>query len=373
MKKVAQGIELTLLSNSSSESLAHAHCSTIVTFPDSEILAGWYWATEEANINEEIFFSRKKLGKTWSKPEPWGLKSPIMFDGNPVLWIAPDTGLLHIFYNAGWGWSFVFAKHKVSEDKGVTWVPQPNVYPFISRGLKNPPIMLSNGDYLLPAYVEFKYLRGVFFLSKNRGKKWKQSNFVDLKPSIIPDGYESKKGRQVEQPTVIQRQDGSLLALFRNDGRPMKWMLKSESFDGGKTWSPASNYILPNPAGGFHMIKAKSGNIIIIYNHAPSAIDNDMKWRNPLSVALSEDDGETWAYRRNLIEWHPGDEGDNSKETFEYPTITQAADGTFHATWSLSHEVERNGEKNKVMDIQYTYFTEDWIKQKSYFDQSWEL
>ncbi len=351
--------------------LIHAHCSSIVAFPDGELVAAWYWAVNEANINEEIFITRKKPGQPWEKPAGWGLKSRIMFDGNPVLWVAPDTGILHVFYNAGWGWSLVFAKHKTSTDRGRTWKSERNVYPFVSRGLKNPPILASGGYYVLPAYVEFKFLRGVFFISRDKGKTWKQSKFVDLEPGIIPAGYEQKKGRQVEQPTVIERSDGSLLAMFRNDGQPMRKMLASESFDGGLTWTPAVHGTLPNPAGGFHMMTLASGNVAIVYNHAPSP-GNDKKWRNPLSIALSEDDGKTWSYRRNIVEWHPDTDGDERSETFQYPTMTQGPGGRLHVTWSLSHVVPLDGVDQRVTDIQYTSFTEAWVKERPFFEGAWE-
>jgi len=109
--KIADGIKIDDLTEVVPNKLHHAHCSTIVAYPDGELVAGWYWAIHEANINEEIFISRRLPGSDdWSKPKPWGLKSRFMFDGNPALWIAPDTGLLHIFYNA---LSFTFLYHNM--------------------------------------------------------------------------------------------------------------------------------------------------------------------------------------------------------------------------------------------------------------------
>lgn len=374
MLKIANEINIKTLTEPVPDSLHHAHCSGIVAFDDGELLATWYHAITEANHNQQIYLSRKKANsEEWTKPVTMPDQSKTRFDGNPVLWIAPDTKKLWMFYNVGYGWSVCWAKCRTSDDRGETWTKPRNVYPFISRGVKNPPILTSKGWYVLPAYVEFKYLRGVFFISKNQGKSWKQSEKVDLHPDLIYEGYEDRKGRQVEQPTVIERKDGSLLALCRNDGRPIRKALKTESFDGGFHWTPAVESNLPNPAGGFHMMRLSSGDIATIYNHAP-APDNDRKWRNPLSIAISEDDCVSWKYRRNIVEWHPDDENDDgNRRTFEYPTLTQGADGTIHITWSYSHPENIDGKDYRFTDIQYTSVTEKWVKQKQYFENSWEL
>lgn len=376
MLKIANGLEIEQLTQPIPELLHHAHCSGIVAFDDGTLLATWYHAITEANHNQEIFLSWKRPGvKEWTDPIPMKEKSNTRFDGNPVLWIAPDTKRLWMFYNVGFGWSVCWAKARFSDDQGKTWSKSKNIFPFISRGVKNPPILTSKGWYVLPAYVEFKFLRGVFFVSKDQGRTWKQSNKIDLKDDLIAEGYEEKKGRQCEQPTVMERSDGTLFTLMRNDGQPMRKMLYSESKDGGLTWSKAENYILPNPAGGFHMIKLESGNIAIIYNHAPSP-HNDRKWRNPLSIALSLDEGKTWKYRRNLLEWHPNspdDEKNGNQNTFEYPTLTQGPDKRIHVTWSLSHKEIIENKEYRFTDIQYTSLTEDWIKQKEYFEEAWEL
>ncbi len=370
--KIAPGIEIQPLTQHVPGKLHHAHCSGIVAFPDGELLVVFYWAIKEAQHEQKIFATRKRSGEAaWSKPEAI-LADRMGMVGNPSIWIAPDTGRLWLFFTRSiGGWSFCQPRFVHSDDKGNTWSKQRNLYWFVSRGIKNPPIVTKNGRYVLPAYVEFKYLRGVFFISADKGKSWKQSAFVDLRPDLIPAGYEAKKGRQVEQPTVIERRDGKLLALFRNDGKPMHKMLESTSADGGLTWTPAVNGILPNPAGGFHMLRLVSGNVAIAYNHAPSP-GNDRKWRNPLSVALSEDDGATWSYRKNLLEWHPDVGGNTEQETFEYPTMTQGPDGRLHVTFSRSHVVSLDGVAQRVTDIQYTSFTEAWVKGRPFFEDAWE-
>ncbi|MHA1791612.1 MAG: exo-alpha-sialidase [Promethearchaeota archaeon] len=426
MLKIGNNLQVEQISKSILGKLHHAHCSSIVHIHDGgnaevndagnssgsgagELVVVYYHAITEANREQRIYLSRKNLsldnsalindinakeddervndndiidkrlvldpGRAgWSSSIALPDASRYRFDGNPVLWVAPDTGRLWLFYNVGFGWSFCWIKYRYSDDGGYNWSRPRLLYPFISRGVKNPPIMLRSGRYVLPAYVEFKYLRGVFFYSDNKGRSWRQSNKVDLRDDLIPAGYEDKKGRMVEQPTLVEREDGSLLALFRNDGRPMHKMLYSESFDGGASWSKAGEYILPNPAGGFFMRRLKSGNVGIIYNHSP-APDNDWKWRNPLSFAISDDDGRSWKWRRNLLEWH-SDTGkgheDPRYETFEYPTFTIDPSGEIHATWSHSHLLDLDGHHQRVTNIRYTHFSEAWVMEREYWPESFE-
>jgi hypothetical protein len=121
------------------------------------------------------------------------------------------------------------------------------------------------------------------------------------------------------------------------------------------------------------MMRLQSGNIGIVYNHAPAEPLNSFE-RNPVSLAISENDGVSWQYRRNLCEFHL-ENPQNPKEpknSFGYPTLTQGVDGKIHITWSFSHHEIINGKEYNLTDIQYTSCSEDWIKKKSYFPEAFE-
>lgn len=369
MIKIGEGLEVETLNTPKLGELHHAHCSGIVAFPDGELLAVFYWGITEAHHDQKIFAVRKEPdSNSWTDPEVIA-DDPFRMVGNPAIWIAPDTNKLFLFFVRSWGgWAVCNPRYQTSGDRGKTWSKSKSIYWFISRGIKNPPIRTSRGWYVLPAYVEFRDYFSVFYISKDQGRTWKDSGArVKIPDDEVPDRVDRDWGRLVLQPTVIEREDKSLLALMRAK-RPLGQMYKTESYDGGQTWTDAEPYILPNPGGGFHWMRLQSGNLCIIYNHAPVLPDHGFE-RNPLSVALSEDDGKTWSYRRNIMEAH---DEDIHRRIGGYPTMVQGEDGIIHATWSFADNVESNDQQVNVTNIKYTKFTEDWIKEREFFNEVWE-
>ncbi len=380
MLKIAKGIEIVDISSPIIGKLQHAHCSSVVSFKNGTIFVAYFHAVNEAHHTQCIFGRKLVQGETnWS--EPFLItehKKLFRFEGNPVLWIAPDTKKLFLFYVTSWGgWSTCILRYKTSTDQGKTWSNPKKVHRHISRLSKNPPIMLENGNYLLPATIEFRECTPLFYLSDDQGKTWRDVGARIVVPEKYwpPNKAESSKfpERMLDQPTVIQRKDGTIYCLMRAY-RPLGKMYETLSHDGGKTWSKPKPALLPNPDGGFHMIKLQSGNIFIIYNHSSEG-------RNPLSVALSEDGGRTWKYRRNLCEYHPPEnnpqEGNdalgNQKENFQYPTCYQANDGVIHISWSHGYSLELNNRPKRITDIQYTSITEDWVREELFSEETWLL
>ena len=66
--------------------------------------------------------------------------------------------------------------------------------------------------------------------------------------------------------------------------------------------------------------------------------------RNPLTLAMSKDEGETWPYVRHLVT------GDGQ---FHYPAIIQSRDGLLHLTFT-----------NNRRTIDHIVLTPEWITGK---------
>lgn len=156
------------------------------------------------------------------------------------------------------------------------------------------------------------------------------------------------------QPSIVQRSDGSLYTLMRDNGPPPQRLMQSESRDRGETWSPVTDSEIPNPGSGAEVIRLRNGHWAFIGNDTEDG-------RHQLAVWISDDEGRTWKWRRNLESDSPGPEAGS----YSYPSLIQARDGTLHATYSHHHH-RRTLPKDVDGDpagksIKHVRFNEAWV------------
>jgi predicted neuraminidase len=163
--------------------------------------------------------------------------------------------------------------------------------------------------------------------------------------------------------SIIEISAGKCIAFFRS--RAADKIYKSISTDYGRSWTIPVAICLPNNNASIHSAKFQNGNIAIIYNNYGGGSDpNATLWpglRYSISVAISEDEGETFPWIRD-IEMGSGFRGEKNfdlNKPYEYPFVLQSADGNIHIVYSYSNNSGRR------RCIKYTQVTEDWIKSGS--------
>ena len=110
-------------------------------------------------------------------------------------------------------------------------------------------------------------------------------------------------GRGAMEPTVVERLDGSFLALLRSD---QGVLYQTTSQDRGESWTDGIPTQLSSVQSEACLRRLPDGNeVLLIWNHAtPYAISEGggvtHHPRNPLTAAISEDDGETWIKYRDI-------------------------------------------------------------------------
>ena len=163
----------------------------------------------------------------------------------------------------------------------------------------------------------------ILHVSHDHGKSW--------------DEQEYKDSGHLVQPSVIRpKPDVKYLMTYFRD-RKAEWIYQTTSTDEGEKWTSPSKTKLPNNNSGIQATVLDSGNIAVVYN--PTNHD-----RYPLRISLSEDEGKTWKYSRDL-------ETGNSGNEFSYPTLLQSPDGFIHVSYTYNRDT-----------IKYAKFKEDWVK-----------
>ena len=249
------------------------HASTIVLCGEIK-LAAWFGGEKESTSDVRIWYSRQENG-IWSYPEA----IPAVCDlphWNPVLFeTAP--GEITLFYKIGVSvpeWKTYFT---VTRDGGHTWTaPIPLVEGDEGDGrgpVKNKPLRHSSGILLAPASTE----RGAWraFIDRFDGEKWEKS------PIPVPnDGSRLN----MIQPTLWEDNSGNVHALMRSQNG---FIYRSDSEDGGKTFSPAYPTEMLNNNSGIDCVKTENGRVALLCNPVG-------RGRTPLSLLISRDGGNSF-------------------------------------------------------------------------------
>jgi len=157
--------------------------------------------------------------------------------------------------------------------------------------------------------------------SRDDGQSWHPLSDFPIPPHEQMLSY--------DEPHLIERDDGMLIALFR-DFNGDHFMRQSESVDGGATWAPPRS----TPICGFppHLLRLNDRRIIVSYAK---------RWP-PYGIyaCASSDGGATWDldHEIRLSEAFDGDLG--------YPASVQLADGSI---WTVYYQVDQLREKPSIM------------------------
>lgn len=302
------------------------HCSSITEAGNGDLLVSWYGGSYESSDDQVIFLSRCAKGtQQWSKPRVL-IRSPGKPPGNAVLF-TDDRKRVWLVWGRmegeqpmirGTGWDACRLFFRTSDDNGTTWTEdKPFFHDTLGWLPRNLTIRLKDGTLVLPLSDE-RNGGGVdlsFFLAtRDNGATWTRSGTM----------------RGGEQPTFIERNDGSLLAYLRV--RPK--IVAAESQDKGGSWTTPAPTQWNNPDSGISMRKLANGHVLLVFNNQSNA-------RSPLHIARSTDDARTWSEPLKL-ETDPGE--------YSYPSIMQTSDGLIHLIYTY-----------RRYSIKHIEFNEDWL------------
>src|SRR5579863_2318474 len=216
----------------------YKHPVSITELANGDLYLVYYGGSGEYGDDTWVRGSRLVKGTTkWTKPVVMA-DAPFRSEGNGVVWQAPD-GLVWLFYVNRYGptWSNSRIKFKISRDGARTWSDSDMLSFEEGTMVRAHPIALNNGDYLLPAYRETGHdpefvgpdTASYFYRKKKGSNEWVATKLIHSRLGNL-------------QPSVVQITDDYLVAYSRRGGgygpRDKGHLVRSESHDGGFTWSP---------------------------------------------------------------------------------------------------------------------------------------
>ena len=147
----------------------YKHPASIEELANGDLYIAYYGGDGEyADVTAVYGMRKEKDRNVWSQPEVIA-DTPFHSDGNAVVWQAPD-GLVWLFYVVRFGdtWSTSRIKAKLSRDGARTWSDSFMVALEEGMMVRGQPIVLNNGDYLLPIYHETGHNTEVKKMERNQ-------------------------------------------------------------------------------------------------------------------------------------------------------------------------------------------------------------
>ncbi|KAK3267705.1 hypothetical protein CYMTET_23754 [Cymbomonas tetramitiformis] len=368
-----------------------AHGATLVSLPGGDLMCAWF--SGEEGMGGVLIAAAKLRRSEWRWDPPavvsYNKRSSMQ---NPVLFFDNFTDSLNLLHTVqgryrGQSHSYIVITH--SHDGGESWS---DIRPVIKRAgafLKHSPILAANGkQWLLAMYFtpgsspkqrpegapqftnvgnprsHISAMRrspdgGHTWLANHqvqmtfRGEFLVQPCILRLPASMFPERFQYLKedaAQLAQLPGAAIGKPSILLAMFRS--RKMDWIYQSYSLNDGRKWTKAQKSPLPNNNGAFQVIALRSRVLVVAFNNVQR-----VSRRYPLSVALSEDGGDTWPYVRDLESEpyggtaRPLRRSSEHPNEFSYPSMVQGPDGVIHIVYTWKREL-----------IKHVAVSEAWIR-----------
>ena len=353
----------------------HNHAPGIAECPNGDLLVSWYRGSGERTADDvAVFGARRRRGSTtWS--EPFLLTDrPGFPDCNTCLMVDP-RGRLWLFWPTilANSWESCLTNFKRSSRYNDAGPPQwdreglillkpadfrdeamrlldelmakraqplpqraqaeidearqrlgNKLYQRLGWQPRCKPTLLPSGRIVLPLYTD-TFSIAIMAISDDDGETW-----VASQPLL---------GFGNIQPSVLRRNDGTLVAYMRENG-PLERIRVAESKDDGLTWGPVGVSELLNPGSGLDGVRLATGHWLLVYN-------DTTRQRNRLAVTVSEDEGRTWRWTRHLEAHETG--------SYHYPAVIQGKDGTIHVVYSYFVTVGKS--------MKHAAFNESWVRE----------
>jgi len=341
------------------------HASFLHLAEDGALICAWFGGTLEGKSDISIFASVLAPGSdTWGEPQRLSF-DPAHSEQNPVLFAAPEGGLLlfHTSQPSGNQDECRIRMAEVNRDAGdaTKLTVSDGRYLDLPRGcfVRAPLTVRDDGAWLLPIFRCIQrpgqkwngsHDRAALGISEDHGKTWRL------------DDLEQSTGCVHMSPVSIG--DNKYAAVFRR--RQADFVFRAESADGGRTWSAPAATDVPNNNSSIAATRLQDGRIAMICNPTNADMSTDRRaslydelgedddrpdanpdggcvpiWgvpRAPVAVCISDDGAKSFT-QRIIIEDGPGtclsnNSIDGHNKEMSYPSLLEGNDGSLHIAYT---------------------------------------
>ncbi|SEQ74957.1 Predicted neuraminidase (sialidase) [Faunimonas pinastri] len=338
---------------------------------DGALACAWFGGTLEGKSDISIFASVLSAdGTQWSKPTQL-TDDPARSEQNPVISVSP-AGAITLFHTAqpAGNQDECLLRQRPLSQAGEGLVSGPSHDLGLPRGtfVRAPLRLRDDGAWMLP----------VFFCNARPGWRW-TGRHDTAGVAVSADAGETWSLAQVPgslgcvHMTIVPLGDGWLAAFFRR--RKADSVFRTESGDGGRSWSIPAPTDVPNNNSSLAAIALADGRVALLCNPVSAADTPDRRqslydeldeentrpdtrsdtgpdtgpdrggeaiWgvpRAPLALCLSEDGGLTFPLRR-IVEDGPGtclsnNSLDGRNRELSYPSMVEGPDGALHMAFTF--------------------------------------
>jgi predicted neuraminidase len=336
------------------------HAAFLDLLPDGRLICAWFGGTLEGASDISIYASILNRDGTQWGPVRQLTDGPTRSEQNPVIFAAPG-GALTLFNTA---------QPHGNQDECLLRQRRLEVAGDTLHAGEAETVDLPFGSFVRGRIVirhDGAWMMPVFRCISRPGRRWTGSHDTAA-VAVSTDGAKSWTLEEVPDSigsvhmTIVPLDGGRMVAFYRR--RQADFVHRSESVDGGRSWSAPMPTDIPNNNSSINAVRLKDGRIALVCNPSSAATSNDRRqslydelevqderpdaeggcnpvWgvpRAPVSLCVSEDDGNTFPLRK-VIEDGPGKclsnnslDGRNSE--MSYPYLVEADNGGLHVAYT---------------------------------------
>ncbi|TPE51424.1 sialidase family protein [Amaricoccus solimangrovi] len=354
--------------------VAHNHAAFLTWLPDGALACAWFGGTLEGRSDIFIHLATLAPGAdAWSAASRVS-DDPDRSEQNPVIFTDPETGAPGLFHTAQPGGR--------QEECVVRFRPL-EIGQGAARSGKSRTLDLPKGSFVRAALTprdDGAWMLPLFLCRTSPGARWTGSHDV---AAVATSTDRGASWDLVEVPgstgcvhmTLVPLGQGRIAAFFRR--RQADFVYRSESADGGRSWSVPEATDVPNNNSSIVAVALADGRVALLCNPVNAAQSDARReslydelgegddgradpaggvpaiWgvpRAPLTLCLSEDGGRSFP-RRRVVEDGPGtclsnNALDGKNQELSYPAMVEAPDGALH----LAFTFHRRAIKHVVLD-----------------------